>query len=201
MRDAGYESPSAAAAPAWPSALGATVVLLGVLLAAWHANEAMKFAVAGEPPFAVDARPPPACDADELAEEGLSLAECRQMAIAVHDLDLSSPDWFRPLYIGLAAAGGVLAVLSVFAGLALVDGRRWAPAASIAAFSALGIVDVATFVAVLGTGPLVRQTYLWNILLWTSIHLLLLVASVVCRQAERVHAAPAAAGAFRAVVK
>lgn len=193
MRDAGYETAPVTRGPAWASAVGATVVLLGVLLAPWHANEAMKFAVAGSPPFSVEASPPPACEADELAEEGLSLAECRQMATAVHDLSISTPGWFRPLYIGLSATGAVLALASIVAGLALVDGRRWALPVSLGVFSALVALDVATFVAVVGTGPLVRQAYLWNVVLWTTVHLLLLVASIACPQTERAQAAPATA--------
>ena len=153
-------------------------MLLGLLSAAWNANECMRLAVAGQPPFSIADQPPPACDADELAEEGLSPVECRRMAHAVHDISLSSPEWFRPVFIGLSAAGSLFAALSVVAALGLVDGRRWAAGASIAAFTALLAVDVAAFAAVVNTGPLIRQGLLWNILVWSFVHLILLTATV-----------------------
>ncbi len=175
--------------PAWASWLGVIAVLLGVLLASWQANEWMRLSIVGEPPFSVDNMPEPACEEDELAEEGLTLVECRQMALSVHDINLSSPDWFRGYHMGVSFAGFLISLVSIFIGIALVDYRRWAPAAAFVTFGALAFVDVMAFVGVVNTGPLVRQLYLWTLLLWFFIHVVMTVAAYAGREHEK-NAAP-----------
>ena len=158
--------------------LGAAAFLLGVFAAAWYGNEWMTMAVTGSPPFSLEAMPEPDCDPDELEEEGLSLTECHQMALRVHHLSLSSPPWFPGFLGAMAASGLLLSLLSLAAAAALVDGRARGPAAAAAVFAALCLVDAAAFAAVVMSGPLVRQVYLWSTLLWFSLHLVLAAAAV-----------------------
>jgi hypothetical protein len=173
-----------AEAPGWASGLGVIAILFGILLAAWHANEWLKFAVVGSPPYTVATMPEPDCDEDELEEEGLSLAECQQLAYAVHDISISSPDWFKAFHMAVSAAGSLLALLSVVVGIALVDYRRWAAAAAGRVFGALAVLDVVSFTGVVNTGPMIRQMYLWSILLWFFIHLAMTVGATVRRQEQ-----------------
>jgi hypothetical protein len=49
-------------------------------------------------------------------------------------------------------------------------------------FGALAALDVIGFVAVVNAGPLLRDFYLWQLLLWFLIHLMMTVAAVVGRQ-------------------
>lgn len=170
---------------AWASGLGVVVVLLGILLAAWHANEWMKFAIVGAPPFTVESMPEPGCERDELEEEGLTLAECHQLALSVHDISVSAPDGFQTFHMSVSAAGTVFALLSVFVGIALVDYRQWAPAAAMSVLGALAVLDLVAFAGVIEAGPLIRQRYLWSILLWFLIHLTMVVAALAGYQADR----------------
>lgn len=166
---------------AWASWLGVVAVLLGVLLACWHANEWMKLSIVGDPPFSVADMPEPACDEDEMEEEGLTLAECRQLALNVHDISISAPEWFRGFHMTVSFAGFVIALISIFVGIALVDYRRWAPSAALLTFAALAAVDVVSFTGVVNSGPLIRQMYLWSILLWFFIHMVMTVAAYTGR--------------------
>ncbi|MEX2122903.1 MAG: hypothetical protein WD795_03340 [Woeseia sp.] len=179
-------------APDWASRLGIVTILLGILLAAWQANEWMKLAIVGTPPYTIATMPEPDCEDDELEEEGLSLEECRQLAFAVHDISISSPAWFKSFHMTVSAAGTVLALLSVFVGVALVDYRRWAAAVAIPVFGALAVLDAVSFTGVVNSGPLIRQMYLWSILLWFFIHLALAVGAIVGRQDELAELRPAA---------
>ena len=178
-------------APGWASRLGVVAILLGILLAAWHANEWMKFAIVGTPPYSLATMPEPDCEADELEEEGLSLEECRQLAYVVHDISISAPGWFKTFHIAVSAAGTALALLSVFVGIALVDYRRWAATAAVSVFGALATLDVVSFTAVVNTGPLVRQMYLWSILLWFFVHLVMTVAAIAGREDRQTVLRPA----------
>lgn len=171
--------------PAWASWLGVLAVLLGVLLASWHANEWMKLSIVGDPPFSVAEMPEPACDEDEMEEEGLTLQECRQLALSVHDISISAPDWFRSFHMTISFAGFVIALISIFVGIALVDYRGWAPSAALLTFTALAIVDVVSFTGVVNSGPLIRQMYLWNLLLWFFIHMVMTVAAYAGREIEQ----------------
>ncbi|MEX2495808.1 MAG: hypothetical protein WD448_06955 [Woeseia sp.] len=175
--------------PAWASWLGVIAVLLGVLLAAWHSNEWMKLAIVGEPPYTIETMPEADCEADELEEEGLTLAECRQLALNVHSISISSPDWFKGFHMRISAAGLLFALATVFIGVALVDYRAWAATAAVPLFGGFAILDTVAFTGVVNTGPLIREMYLWPILLWFFIHLTIAVAAYAGRQNEREAAA------------
>jgi hypothetical protein len=167
------------------TALGCVAVLAGLLLAPWHANEGVKMWIVGDPSFTVDAQPPPACDADELVEEGLSLNECHQMAGALHTVSLSSADWFPPYHMLVSVAGTVAALLSVAVGIALVDARAWSVRGALLAFGILCAIDVLAFVGVANTGPLIRQAYLPVLLLLTATHLGMSMAALAAHAPQR----------------
>jgi len=175
----------AAEAPDWASRLGVIAVLLGILMAASQANEWLKISIVGSPPYTVATMPEPDCDEDELVEEGLSPAECHQLAYAVHDISISAPGWFRSFHMTVSVVGMVLALLSVVIGVALVDYRPWAGAAAVSVFGALAVVDVVAFTGIVNTGPMIRQMYLWNILLWFFIHLAMATGAIVGRQDDQ----------------
>lgn len=169
----------------WGSGLGVVAILLGILLTTWHANEWMKFLIVAEPPYSIATMPEPDCEEDELEEEGLSLTECHQLAYTVQSINISSPDWFKSFHVWLSAAGTLLALVSIFVGIALVDHRPWAAGGAVWAFGALAALDVVSFTAVVNTGPLIRQMYLWSILLWFFIHLSMSVGAIVLRQGRQ----------------
>lgn len=179
-----------AEAPGWGSRLGVVAILLGILLTAWHANEWLKIAVVGAPPFNIATMPEPDCEEDELEEEGLTLEECRQLTFTVHDISISSPGWFMAFHTTVSIAGTLLALASVFVGIALVDYREWAASAAVSVFGALAVLDVVSFTGIVNSGPLIRQMYLWSILVWFFIHLALLMGSVVGRENEQVALRP-----------
>lgn len=179
-------------APEWASRLGIVAVLFGILAAAGHANEWMKLAIVGTPPYSIATMPEPDCEPDELEEEGLSLEECRQLALAVHDISISSPRWFKSFHMTVSAAGMFLGLASIVVGIALVDYRPWAAPAAVQVFAALTLLDVVSFTGVVNSGPLIRQMYLWNVLLWASLHLALAVAAFVGLRHERAGTRPAA---------
>lgn len=178
-------------APDWASRLGIVAVLFGILATAGQANEWMKLAIVGTPPYGIATMPEPDCEPDELEEEGLSLEECRQLAFAVHDISISSPDWFKNFHMTVSAAGMFLALASIVVGIALVDYRPWAAPAAAQVFAALAVIDLVSFTGVVNSGPLIRQMYLWNILLWAFLHLAMAVAAVVGLRHARAQAHPA----------
>ncbi len=166
------------------SSLGIIAILFGILLATWHATEWMKFLIVAEPPYSVATMPAPDCEEDELEEEGLSLTECRQLAVTVHNISISSPEWFKSFHVATSVVGTGLALLSIIAGIALVDLRSWASGVALATFGALAVLDLASFVAVVNTGPLMRQMYFGSMLLWFFIHLAMTVGAAVQRQRQ-----------------
>ena len=158
--------------PAWTSWLGTTAILFGIFLTAVHGNEVLSHLVY-EPDSAAMHDIPIDCEEDELDEEGITLEECNLMGTTVKNVILSSPDWFRGFYIGLSAVGIVVALLSVFVGILLVDYRSWVVIPAIVVFGTLLAIDIIGFLAVVNTGPLLRAMYLQDILLWTLIHLVM----------------------------
>lgn len=172
------------AGPAWASWLGVVAIVLGVFLTATHGNEWMKQAVITQPADAGEQIAEPDCPADELEEEELSLAECEQLVAHVQTITVSRPDWFRGFQIGLSALGMLIAFGSVIVGAALLNHRSWAPVAALLTFGALAAIDVVGFIAVVNAGPLLRDLYLWNLVLWFLIHLMMTVAVFVGQQAE-----------------
>lgn len=169
--------------PVWASWLGAIAIVFGLFLAATHANELLKQVVI-TPDSAAAQNKPLKCPEDELEEEGISMAECELMATNVKNMIVSRPQWFRAFQIGLMMVGTIIAIGSIFIGIALVDYRKWAPTAAIITFSALAAIDVIGIVAVINTGPLLRELYLWDILLWVIIHLMMIAGALAGRRDE-----------------
>lgn len=177
-------SNSASRGPGWASALGVVAIVLGVFLTGYHGNELMKQAVTVNAMPASDKMPAADCPQEELEEEGLTLAECEYLVSHIEGIALSTPDWFPTVQMGLAATGMVLAFISIIVGGALVNYKSSAVTAAILVFAALTLVDVAQFTAVVNTGPLLRDIYLWNILLWFLIHMMMMVAAIAGRHSE-----------------
>ena len=176
---------TAGAGPAWRSWLGIVAVVLGVLGAAAYGTEWMKQRVIVNATPADGRFPAAECPEDELIEEGLSVAECEQMVSNVRSYVVSAPAWFPRAQSWLAGVGTLLALLSIGVGVALVDRRPWAPAAALAGFGALSLVDGAGFDAAVNTGPILRDVYLWNVLLWFFVHLMMTLGAAAGRAAER----------------
>lgn len=174
---------SPAFGPAWASSLGVIAIVLGVFLTAMHGTELMKQYVmvnsmsAGEMPVAD-------CPEEELEEEGISLAECEYMVEHVWGLGLSTPDWFPGVQMTLAGIGTILAFVSIVIGGALVNYKSWAVSAAVAVLGGLILVDALQFMAVVNAGPIIRNIYLWNILLWLIIHLLMMTGAIAGRHVE-----------------
>ena len=156
--------------PGWASCLGIVVVVFGILGTASHGNEWITQKVITSD-SAVMHGISPRCPEDELIEEGISLIECQLMSAKVKIMIVSRPNWFRDFQMNLAMLGTFVAFSSVFFGTALVQYRTWAPTSIVMVVSVLLIIDITGFVAATNTGPLLRSTYLWNILLWFFIHL------------------------------
>ncbi len=172
--------------PAWASWLGIVAILFGIFLTATHGNEWMKQAVIAQPANAEQQVADADCPEDELEEEGISLAECEQLVANIETMTVSRPDWFRGFQMGLAAVGTIIAFGSVIVGAALINYRRWAPSAAVLTFGALAAIDLVGFIAVINAGPLLRDLYLWNILLWFLIHMIMTVGAVAGRQSEAI---------------
>lgn len=129
---------------------------------------------------------PADCRKDEAEQEGVSVAECELMVANVKIMIASRPKWFRGVQMGLTFLGTLVAFGSILIGVALIDYRRWAPRAAVITFATLLALDCIDFMAAFYTGPLLRALYLWNILLWFSIHLSMTLGAVAGRHAERV---------------
>ncbi len=175
---------SGSSSPGWASALGVVAIVLGVFLTAYHANEWMKNPVLINNMPASGEMPAADCPQGELEEEGISVAECEFMVTQVEGIVLSMPDWFPGTMMWLAFAGTILAFLSIIVGGALVNYKAWAVPAAIAVFAGLTAVDALQFAAVVNAGPIIRNMYLWHILLWILIHLLMLAGAMAGRDIE-----------------
>jgi len=167
--------------PAWQSWLGTVAVVLGVLLTAAHGTEWTKQRVLVHATPEGGVLPAAECPEDELIEEGLSVEECEQLVSNVRRYIVSAPEWFPGFQSSLAAIGTVLAVVSIGIGAALVDRRRWAPGAAVVVFGALALIDAAGFVAALNTGPILRDVYLWNALVWFFVHFMMTIGAAAGR--------------------
>jgi len=173
---------SVTSGPAWASALGVVTIILGVFLSAYHGNEVMKQAVMVAHMPASGELPAAECPRDELEEEGLSIAECEYMVTHIEGIALSTPGWFPGIQMWLAGIGTVIAFISIIVGGALVNYNPLASGTAVFVFAGLILVDVGQFAAVVNTGPILRDIYLWNILLWILIHLMMLCAVIAGRQ-------------------
>jgi cytochrome b561 len=94
----------------------------------------------------------------------------------------SRPPWFRRTEQALALLTLLAAFASVLVGLALVADRP-ALGAATGVFALLLALDVGSFTAAFFTGPLLRATYLWNVLLWMFAHMCLLGGAMAARAA------------------
>jgi hypothetical protein len=170
--------------PAWASWLGAITIVFGIFLTAYHGNEWMKQAVISQSMPASGEMPAADCPPEELEEEGLTLAECEHMVANVKGIALSAPGWFSGFQMVLSGIGTAIAFLSIIVGAALVNYRSRAPTVALLTFAALIAIDVISFIATVNAGPILRQIYLWNILLWFFIHLIMIAGVVAGRRGE-----------------
>lgn len=169
---------SSSPGPAWASALGVVAIVLGIFLTASNANEWMKLALIGEPAHTLESAPPIDCDPGELAEEGITVAQCHQMGVVIHNISMSSPEWYPGFMMTVAFVGTLVAAFSIFVGIALVNYRPWASTVALLTFAALTLIDLVSFLSVVSTGPIVREMYLWDVLLWFLLHIMMTVAAV-----------------------
>lgn len=167
--------------------LGVVAIVLGVFLCAFHSNEWLKQTVltSAMPAGAEFSANAIDCPPGELEEEGLTEAECVYMVEHVRGLFLSMPDWFPTAQRWLAGIGALLAFLSVILGGALVNHHAAAVTAAAPLFGALALIDLFQFMAVVNAGPVIRDIYLWGVLLWFLLHLMMTTAAVVGRQIDR----------------
>ena len=180
--------------------IGVAAILLGVLFAAFEGNEWMRqFVIENSTPPSLEL-PAANCRADELEEEGLSLAECEQMVAEIRSYIVSAPDWFSGVQGWLAAIGTLFSGVSIICGAGLVNYRIVAARFGAVVFAALTLIDAGHFIAAQQAGPILRAIHLPVALLWFAIHLAFAIAFyVACRQSaeEPVSlAAPAAYGRF-----
>jgi len=159
--------------PPWAGWLGIMAIAFGIYLSAVHGTEVLSHIVYAPDTAAVHDVPID-CEEEELVEEGISLEECNQMGTTVKNVILSSPDWFRSFHIGLSVIGTIVAIISVFIGIALVDYRKGIVVPAILTFGLLLAIDITGFLAVVNTGPLLRAMYLSDTLLWSLIHLIMI---------------------------
>ena len=157
--------------------IGVTSVLFGILFVANNSNEILRQAVVlpgsvAESAAVADCRP------DELVEENLSLRECELMVSNIQIMLASSPSWFRPIIICLYILGLVSALFSLVFGMRFVKSPESAQRPLYVSFVLLVGIDLLIFATTSATGPLLRSIYLWPTLLWSFIHLVLLVAVV-----------------------
>ncbi|MEQ8661417.1 MAG: hypothetical protein RLW62_11405, partial [Gammaproteobacteria bacterium] len=124
--------------------------------------------------------------AEELEEEGLSRAECEYMVTHVAGMALSAPGWFPRTQTLLAGAGAILGFASIIIGGALVNYSVPAAGAAVLVFAGLVGVDALQFAVVVNTGPVLRDLYLWQILLWFLLHLMMTAAAIAGRHCEAV---------------
>ncbi len=163
-------------APAWAAWIGIIVVVLGVYLTAAHGTELLKNVVMeGQASIDIEGFQHD-CPEYELREEGITLAMCKQATYNADSFLLSQPDWFRTSQLVFMTVGTVFAFASIFIGVGLMEYRKWALKAAVAVVAGLLLIDVAGFFAIVSSGPLLRQMYLWITLMWFFIHGTLLAA-------------------------
>ena len=187
-------APSAGFGPGAASWLGIAIVVLGVLFAAHEGNETMRQGVLKYAAPANLELPAAECPADELEEEGLSVAECEQLVEDVRSYLVSMPDWFWLGQGFLALIGTLLALVSIACGALLVNLRAGAARLGLTVFSALAVVDAGHFVVAQLAGPILRGIHLPAALGWFFVHLALALA---CRVAQSGGDASAQREAFK----
>ncbi len=161
--------------PFWEHWLGVMTIIFGVLLVAMQGTEILRQSTL-KPDSAAVQDVPPRCPEYDLEKDGLSVEYCHAMVAHLKGQILTTPKWFRSFEIKLSTVGLVFALLSIIAGIALIDNRAWATSACLAVFLGLTLVDGITFIAVYASGPLARSLYLWNDMLWLVIHMTMTAA-------------------------
>jgi hypothetical protein len=174
--------------PHWASILGVVAIVLGVFLTAMHGNEWMKHSVIQSNMPASGEMPAADCPLGELDEEGITLAQCEFLVDYVAGFVDAAPEGFADSMKMLAFVGMILAFLSVIVGGALVNYTEWSSKAALTIFAGLAIIDLLQFMVVVGAGPLIRDFYLWSVLLWLILHAMLLVGAIAGRQHEAAQA-------------
>lgn len=172
-------------AGAWSSWTGIIIVVLGVYLTAAHGNELMIHAVLDGEPAIVQNDYFLDCPREDLQRDGITQLMCTQATRNTDTILLSRPDWYRGLQMTLMSVGTLLAFASIFAGVALIEDRTWSHIAAIVVLSGLMSVDLLGFLATVNAGPLLKQLYLWHILLWFFIHALLFIAVLAGRDNDK----------------
>jgi hypothetical protein len=170
--------------PNWASILGVVAIMLGVFLTGLHGTEAMKQSVIATHMPANGEMPAADCPEEELEEEGITIAECEYLVDNVEGFAMAMPDGFADKYMTLAVIGTLLAFASVVIGGALVNYTSWSSAAAVAVFAGLALIDILQFSSVVTAGPIIRDMYLSNILLWLILHSMLLVGALAGRHTE-----------------
>ena len=170
--------------PHWASILGVVAIVLGVFLTAMHGNEWMKQSVIATHLPETGVMPAADCPEDELEEEGITLSQCEFLVDFVGGYADATSETFDSAMKHLALAGMILAFLSVIIGGALINYTEWASKAAIAVFAGLALIDLVQFFVVAGAGPLIRDFYLWSVLLWLILHAMLLVGAIAGHQSE-----------------
>jgi len=170
--------------PHWASILGVVAIVLGVFLTAMHGNEWMKQSVIQSNMPASGEMPAADCPLGELDEEGITLNQCEFLVDYVAGFVDAAPEGFADSMKMLSLIGMILAFLSVIIGGALVNYTEWASKAAIAVFAGLALIDLVQFFMIAGAGPIIRDFYLWSILLWLILHAMLLVGAVAGHQSE-----------------
>lgn len=178
------ESMRRANGPAWMSWLGVAAILLGVLFTAYEGNEWMRQVVIENATPASLELPVASCREDELEEEGLSLAECRQMVEVIQSYVVSRPAWFAAVQGWLAAIGTLLALVSVVCGAALANYRISAARIGAGVFAFLTVIDAGHFIAAQQAGPILRAIHLPLALQWFAIHLAAAAAFFVAQRQQ-----------------
>lgn len=170
--------------PHWASILGVVAIVLGVFLTAMHGNEWMKQSVIQSNMPASGEMPAADCPLGELDEEGITLSQCEFLVDYVAGFVDAAPEGFADSMKMLSLIGMILAFLSVIIGGALVNYTEWASKAAIAVFAGLALIDIVQFSMIAGAGPIIRDFYLWSILLWLILHAMLLVGAIAGHQSE-----------------
>lgn len=171
--------------PPWAEWIGVLAVLLGAYLTASFGVHTTQQYVLSLPITAEERASELECPQDELIEEGISQQVCEQMQAAMAVRLITTPDWFRDLQFWLGIGGMVLAAGSLWAGMALVDWRPWAPPVFIGVTVALIALELTGLIAAAQSGPLIRKAFLWDDLLWLAIHIALATAVAAAWTADK----------------
>lgn len=164
--------------------LGIAIVLISVIFAAYEGNEWLRQVVIQlASPGSLDL-PAAVCPADELEEEGLSVAECEQLVEEVRSYLASMPSWFYYGQGTLALVGTLLALASVLSGAWLLNGRIGGAGLGLLVNSALVAIDGGHFVAAQLAGPILRGIHLPPALFWLFLHLAMAIACFVALRNE-----------------